>query len=143
MRKDLVAELARLYLEEVPDPVTRRSLEAASVVRRTTEPVLGAMLDGAEADAAMDRLLELPFVTAGRDGLLVHDAVREAIAGFLRGPNPVRHREYRQAAWRELRTEVEHAPPSDLWRYTADMLYLVDNPVVREAYFGRRPAEPR
>jgi len=24
---------------------------------------------------------------------------------------------------------------SDLWRYTADMLYLIANPVVREAFF--------
>ena len=38
----------------------------------------------------------------------------------------------------------------ELWRYTADMLYLIDNPVVREAFFPTgtqplavEPAEPR
>jgi len=137
----VIAELARLYLEDVQDPATRRALEAASVVRRATEPLLAAMLPGEDAADAMRRLLALPFVDAGRDGLVLHDAVRQSIEGFVRGTNPVRHREYRRTAWRELRSEVQDAPPSELWRYTADMLYLIDNPVVREAFFpsGSQP----
>jgi uncharacterized protein (DUF934 family) len=135
----VVSELARLYLEEVGDPLTRRALEAASVVRRTTEPLLTAMLG--EPSDALGRLLDLPFVEAGREGLVVHDAVREAVGDFLRGTNPVRHRQFRRAAWRELRSEVRDAAAPDLWRYTADMLYLIDNPVVREAFFpsGSQP----
>jgi len=137
----VIAELARLYLEDVQDLETRRALEAASVVRRATEPLLAAMLAGVDAADAMGRLLDLPFVDAGRDGLVLHDAVRQSIEGFLRATNPVRHREYRRTAWRELRSEVRDAPPSELWRYTADMLYLIDNPVVREAFFpsGSQP----
>ena len=42
---------------------------------------------------------------------------------------------YRRAVWRELRDEMGEAAPAELWRYTADMLYLLDNPVVREAFF--------
>ena len=76
----VIDELARLYLWEVKDPLARRSLEAASVVRRATEPLLGAMLDGDDAAGATARLLEQPFVEVGRDGLVVHEAVREAIA---------------------------------------------------------------
>ena len=88
--------------------------------------------DGAEA---LRRLLDLPFVDAGRDGLVVHEAVRDAVAGFLRGTSPTRYRSYRRAAWRQLRTETREAAPAELWRYTADMLYLIDNPVAREAFF--------
>jgi hypothetical protein len=137
----VIAELARLYLEAVEDPATQRALEAASVVRRATEPLLAAMLTGEDAADAMSRLLDLPFVDAGRDGLVLHDAVRQSIEGFVRATNPVRHREYRRTAWRELRSEVRDASPSELWRYTADMLYLIDNPVVREAFFptGSQP----
>ena len=131
----VIAELARVYLGDVDDPLTRRALEAASVVRRTTEPLLTAMLDEDAAADALQRLLDLPFVDAGRDGLVVHEAVRDAIGAFVRGTNPVRHRHYRRAAWRELRSEVGDAAPGDLWRYTADMLYLIENPVVREAFF--------
>ena len=38
-------------------------------------------------------------------------------------------------AYRYFMTELRGAPASDLWRYTADLLYLLENPVVREAFF--------
>jgi hypothetical protein len=128
----VVTELTRIYVEDVPDPLTRRALEAASVIRRVTRPLLGAMLPGEDA---FDRLLTLPFVDVGSDGVMLHDAVREPISSFLRSTDPGRHRDYRRAAWRRLRSEVRDAAPTDLWRYTADMLYLIANPVVREAFF--------
>ena len=137
----VVEVLTRLYLEDVDEPVTRRALEAASVVRRVTEPLLGAMTGEADAGAALRRMLELPFVDGGRDGLIVHEAVRDAVESFLRATSPTRYRGYRRAAWRELRAEIRDAGPTELWRYTADMLYLIDNPVVREAFFpsGTQP----
>jgi hypothetical protein len=137
----VVEELSRLYLEGVEDPVARRALEAACVVRRVTEPVLAAMLEEPDGAEAVRRLLDLPFIDAGPHGLVLHEAVREAVARFLSGANPVRYRQLRRRAWRELRTEVVEAGPGELWRYTADMLYLIDNPVVREAFFpsGAQP----
>jgi hypothetical protein len=39
----VVTELARIYLQDAPDPLTRRALGAAAVVRRVTRPLLGAM----------------------------------------------------------------------------------------------------
>lgn len=137
----VVGELARLYLEDVDDPSARRALEAASVVRTVTEPLLAAMLGSDEPAEALQALLRIPFVEAARDGLVVHEAVRESVGSFLRATNPLRHREFRRAAWRELRDEARDSPPADLWRYTADMLYLIDNPVVREAFFpsGAQP----
>jgi hypothetical protein len=136
----VVEELSRLYLEDVEDEL-RHALEAASIVRRATEPVLAAMLEEEDGAEPLRRLLDLPFVEASRDGLVVHEAVRDAIASFLRGANPNRYRAYRQAAWRELRAEAREAAQTELWRYTADMLYLIDNPVVREAFFpsGTQP----
>jgi hypothetical protein len=131
----VVAELTRLYLADVEDPVCRQALEAASVVRRITEPLLAAMLDRTDLGDTMLGLLDAPFVDAGRDGLVVHEAVRDAVAEFLHGTNPIRYRRYQRAAWRELRAEMRDASPNELWRYTADMLYLIDNPVVREAFF--------
>lgn len=69
----VVEELSRLYLEGVEDPVARRALEAASVVRRATEPVLAAMLSEPDGADAVRRLLELPFVDASPHGLVVHE----------------------------------------------------------------------
>jgi hypothetical protein len=133
----VVEELARSYLDGEDDVLTRHALEAASVVRRATGPVLSAMLSGVDGDDVVDRLLDQPFVETCRDGLVVHEAVKTAIADFLHGANPLRYLDYRRAAWRELRSEVSGAPPHELWRYSADMLYLIDDPVVREAFFPR------
>jgi hypothetical protein len=84
-----------------------------------------------------------------RDGLLVHDEVKRVVDLAMHAADPARHAEYRRAAWRHLRAEARGAAASDLWRYTADILYLIENPVVREAFFptdapryGVEPAEP-
>ena len=137
----VVDELARSYLNDVDDPTTRRVLEASSVVRRVTVPLLSAMLPDVDPDDALGRLLNQPFVDPSRDGLVMHESVTYAIADFLRAAHPTRYLDYRCSAWRELRTEARTAPPGDLWRYTADMLYLIDNPLVREAFFpsGTQP----
>lgn len=131
----VVEDLTRLYLSEIPDQRTRETLEAASVVRRVTVPLLHAMLPDAAPQDAVERLRSLAFVESGWDGLHVHDAVQQAIAAGLRANDPVRYRGYRRAAWRRLRSEVAGAGRSELWRYTADMLYLLENPIVREAFF--------
>jgi hypothetical protein len=131
----VVEELTRLYLADVPDPLTRRVLEAAAVVRRTTRPLLQAMLPAVAPQDAYDRLRALPFVESTRDGLHVHDVVQQAIAATLRAADPGRYRDHRRAAWRHLQGELRQAGPAELWRATADILYLLENPVLREAFF--------
>ncbi|MGH2366824.1 MAG: winged helix-turn-helix domain-containing protein, partial [Chloroflexota bacterium] len=131
----VIRELTRLYLADVPDPLTRRAVEAAAVVRRATIPLLRAMLPDAAPQDAFDRLRALPFVESARDGLHVHDAVQQAVAEGLRAADPIAYQALRRAAWRQLRAEVRLAGTSDMWRYTADLLYLVENYWVREAFF--------
>jgi AAA ATPase-like protein len=132
--KAIVEGLTELYLG-VLDPKTREALDAASVVRRTTSSLLTAMLPDTAPQDAFDRLRVLPFVEVGDDGLVLHDTVREAIAALLRSADPDRSRRYRAAAWRQLRDEVARASNQDMWRYTADLLYILQNPIVREAFF--------
>lgn len=96
--------------------------------------------DIAPADA-FERLRSLPFVEAARDGLMLHETVQQAIATSLSAAEPERYREYRRRAWRELRFEVQHAGRSELWRYTADLLYLLENPEIREVFFPSGASE--
>ena len=126
--------LTSLYLRDL-DPSSRMALDAAAVVRRSTLSLLGAMLPDRAPQDAFDRLRSLPFVELGPDGLILHDAVQQVVAATLRAADPARYRQNRHAAWRQLTSEVRTAGIPDLWRYTADMLYLVENPVVREAFF--------
>lgn len=130
----IVEELTTLYLEHL-DPPTRVALDAASVVRRPTLPLLAAMLPDVAPQDAFDRLRRLPFVELGTDGLALHDTIREVVAAFLRATDPDRSRRYRIAAWKLLRNEVARASPSEIRRYGADLLYLLENPAIREAWF--------
>jgi hypothetical protein len=146
----VIAELTRLYLEDVRDPVTREALDAASVVRRTTQSLLRAMVPALAPQDAFERLRALPFVETARDGLVLHEAVQQAISATLKSADPERYRTLRRAAWRQLREEAADAGTPDHWRYTADSLYLIENPICREAFFPTgaqlltvEPAGPR
>jgi hypothetical protein len=121
-------ELAALYLDGV-DAATREALDATCVLRRVTLSLLGALVE--DAQDAFARLRALPFAELGREGLVIHDSVREAVATLLRATDPVRHRAYRTAAWRQIRAEL----PRGGWASVADMIALVDEPLVREAFF--------
>jgi hypothetical protein len=130
-----VEQLTHLYLEDVPDPLVRKALQAVSTIRRTTIPLLKALVPEADPEALFGQLQTLPFVDSERHGLHLHDVVQQAIAEAMSAGDPVAYREHRRAAWRELREELRTAGAPELWRFTADLLYLIENPVVREAFF--------
>lgn len=114
-------ELAALYLDGL-DAATRAALDRACVLRRVTRSLLP---DGFEL------LQGLPFVELTPEGLVVHDTVREAVSALLKATDPVRHRDYRAQAWRRIRDELPHGG----WASVADMIALVEEPLVREAFF--------
>jgi hypothetical protein len=133
--RPVVEELAQIYLQDIRDPGLRRLLEAASVIRRTTRSLLAAMLPDIDPQEAYDRLSALPFVESSSDGLIVHDTVRQIIEAVFRASDPSQYHSYRQLAWRQLRTELNLASKPELWRYTADTIYLIQQPTVRDAFF--------
>lgn len=133
-------ELARVYLDGLDAP-TRRALNAAALTRRTTLSLLAAMLPDEPATEAFARLRELPFVELTAGGLLVHDTVREATAALLRAADPQEYWRLRAAAWTCLRAELRGAPRRELPRYTADLLYLIEEESVRRAFFPAAAGE--
>jgi hypothetical protein len=144
----MVQDVARTYLDALDAP-TRRALEAACVARRTTLSLLGAMLPDEAPGDAFARLRDLPFVELGREGLVVHDTVREATRLRLKALDPGTYHAHRAAAWRCLRAEMRSGARADMWRWTADMLYLIEDSNVRENFFPSvrmehqvTPAEP-
>lgn len=130
----LLEEFTRAYLDDL-DERTERVLEAAAVVRRLSRPLLEAMLPDLDARAGLQALRQLPFVDVAADGLALHEALQQTIAARLRALEPSRFLELRRRAWAHLRDQLRTAPRSELWRQTADMIYLVENPAVREAHF--------
>jgi DNA-binding response OmpR family regulator len=131
----VVEQLSQAYLAHASDPLVRRGLRAGSVVRRLTIPLLRALLPDCAPEDMYERIRALPVVDPAPDGLVVQDAVRHALAADLKAADPTAHRDYRRAAWRQLRTEVAGVGRAELWRYTADMLYLIEDPIVRHTFF--------
>lgn len=136
---DVAAVITAAYLVTL-DPQVRVAVEALSVVRRGTASLLAAMLPGS-APGLPGALAQLPFVQTTVDGLALHDAIRVPVAAALEGVDPSRYAAYRQAAWQVVDRELRGARPSDTWRYTADLLYLIDHPLVREAFFPPSAAQ--
>src|ERR1700733_14228110 len=114
----MVEELARLYIDGL-DRMTRRALDAAAVIRRTTLTLLEAMLPEDDPAELFGRLRALAFVEIGAEGLVVHDTVRAATSALLQASDPARHRAHRRAAWTRLRTELPTAGRADPRRYPA------------------------
>ena len=131
--------LLEAFLGQLP-PATVTLVEAASTVRRITEPLLAAMLETPSARAAFDVLRALPFTEQTDDGLLLHDVVRDTVGNDLAMRDPDRRRAYRRRAVAHL---TEHRPgtTADPWLRTADLIFLIENPVLRDACFPSvRPA---
>lgn len=130
-----VDALSRMFLADVEDLASRHVLQGAVVLRRVTVSLLQALFPELDPQDAYERLRRLPFVDGMHDGLIIHEAVRDPLARSLHASDPSRYLDYRRSAWRQLVSESQSAASDDLWRYTADMLYLIENPVVREAFF--------
>jgi hypothetical protein len=127
--------LALTCVNEIADPALRAAIEAASLVRRVTRPALEAMLPHHSAEDILASLRQLSFVEGAADGLVFHEAFRQAIESRAAALDPVRTRELKRAAWRSMRDQLVVAGTRDRWRHTADLLFLLERPVLREAFF--------
>ncbi|HTW70832.1 MAG TPA: winged helix-turn-helix domain-containing protein [Acetobacteraceae bacterium] len=132
---DVNLDLAQAYLSGAGDEGLREAIEAASVVRRVTMPMLARLLPHLPARETFAALRRLPFVDVVQDGLHIHELVRSAVAAALALSDAPRFRAYQRAAWHCAKAETRQCAPGDMWRYTADMIYLLRNPVIREAFF--------
>ncbi len=130
----VIRQLLDAVLSGLPERVIE-TLEAASTSRRVTEPVLRSLLARSGVRADFDALAGLPFVERTPEGLMIHDVVREALAADLRERDPERHATCRRRAWAYFETRARTPRPERLWSVTADLIYLIQNPVLRAACF--------
>ena len=116
------------------EPRTVEALEASSTVRRVTEPLLAAMLESSSVRQEFDAVRNLSFVSALHDGLVLHDVMRDTISYGLAQRDQGRHAKYRLRACQYLSDSARRSAKS-VWQYTADLLYLVQNPLIHNAFF--------
>ena len=117
-------------------PDARHTAERASVLRRVTEPLLAAVLaddagDGPQRAVAWRMLRDLPFTSVTPYGLEFSAVIHEVIATALELRNPGLACELRRRA---ARTALAQVGRSAGWGPTADLLHLVQNPIIRAAF---------
>ena len=129
---EVVEELVEVLFDDF-DPDLRDVVEAASVLRRVTVPSLAAVLerDDATTERAWIALRDLPVATVRPDGVELQALVQDVAATSLELRDPGRARELRRRAARAALATVQQAPS---WAATADLLHLVQNPVVRSVF---------
>jgi len=130
---EVVEELCDVLLDDL-DPVERRSVESAAVLRRVTQPMLAAVLTdvGPQAlEQSWRALRGLPFTRVTPAGMEIQSTARQAIAGALEIRDPARVRQLRSRAAAAAFRDVERGPG---WEATADLLYLIQNPAIRNSY---------
>ena len=92
---NVVKALMELFVQQVPGPAHRAALEACSLVRVTTEALLGEMLAMPASGPASEGvhtlfewLRELSFIESSAEGIFPHDLARETLTTDLRWRNP-------------------------------------------------------
>ncbi|HEX3035466.1 MAG TPA: sigma-54 dependent transcriptional regulator [Thermodesulfobacteriota bacterium] len=133
---NIIRILTQEFLKGVK-PKIREIVESVSIMRRFNESILKLLLSTNYSYDIFDDLLDLPFVYLTNEGYILHDLVRETVAKDLSVRDPEKYRNYRKRAWAYLINESRDKKGKLLWQLTADLLYLIENPVVRDAYFPK------
>ncbi len=131
---EVVEELFEVLLDDL-EPAERTTVEAASVLRRITQPQLAAVLadevPGVDVAQAWRVLRRLPFTVTTSAGLELAPVAHTAIGGALEIRDPGRVLRLRR---RGAVAALRDAGEGRSWAATADLLHLVQNPVIRNAY---------
>ena len=136
----VLQELTRAFLDGLA-PEASEAVEAGSTLRVVTLPALEALLGPERGRGAFEELRELPFTQPTEHGLAMHDVVRDAVAADLAVRDPERELLYRRRAWRFVTSESQTTAGLNLWHKTADLLFQVRNPAIREAFFPAGASE--
>lgn len=129
---DLIRVLLQRFLQEVALPVHRAALEVCALVHYTTEDVLAALLEEAEAPAVFAWLRDRSFIEAGRMGLFPHDLAREVLLSDLRWRNPEGYTWLHQRARRYYTERLKQAQGHAARTLLADYTWLHrDSPLLR------------
>ncbi len=134
---DVVKTLLEQFVQKVPGPAHRTVLEAAALVRYTTEPLLSAVLDVTDAHELFEWLRGLSFVRPGERGVTLHALTREALATDLRWRNPdwhdTLHERIRQYYTDRLKRTADRGVPDAL----SDFTYLLRRHPLIQPFYDR------
>jgi tetratricopeptide (TPR) repeat protein len=118
---DVIGDLAERLLRETPAEL-RPALEGAAVLRYFNSDSLSALLDDAPA-SLYDDLRRWPFTRPRREGLAVHESIRDVITEALRRKSPERFKELQVRAATHYAGLLEGASGEERDRLGREWLY--------------------
>ncbi len=137
-------ELANAILGAIGDDQLRRTVEACAMVRRANRDLVSAILEK-EAPVQLS-LLEaveaLPFATRDPEGIYIAEPVRQAIVDWMSGVEAERYQLWRKIAADWTVKRLRGSGRSGRWRHMADLLHLLEQPVLRNAFFPPEAEAP-
>lgn len=141
-------ELANAILHAIGDSDLRRAVEACAIVRRANRGLISAILETGDPIplSLLEAVEALPFAKRDAEGIYIAEPVRRAIVDWMSGVEAERYQAWRKtgADWIVSRLRAEGR--SGRWRYMADLLHLLEQPSLRNAFFpldeDTPPVEP-
>ncbi|HEX9989030.1 MAG TPA: tetratricopeptide repeat protein [Chloroflexia bacterium] len=124
IRPQVTIDLVDRILEGVPAHF-RRVIEAAAVLRYFNADVLLALLQDDRQDDWFTELRSFPFILTRREGLAIHETVREIVGESLRihTPDYFRDLHKRAASYYRSRFELAEARRLEQGQYLLEALY--------------------
>jgi hypothetical protein len=130
-------ELANAILEAIGDSELRRAVEACAIVRRANRALISAILgtDEPVALSLLEAVEALPFARRDAEGIYIAEPVRRAIVDWMSGVEPERRQAWRKIAADWIVTRLHETGRAGRWRHMADLLHLLEQPAIRDAFF--------
>jgi DNA-binding winged helix-turn-helix (wHTH) protein len=121
----LVIALTHRCLEQSPSAQHREALLACALARCATRGLLVHLFGAPAGEGLFAWLAEQGYVSSSRDGLRLHDLMREAVLAEAGGCDRDRFRELRREVVRWLAARL--GPGRDAWDATLDFFYARRN----------------
>jgi hypothetical protein len=137
-------ELASAILQAFGDSDLRRAVEACAIVRRANRALVSAILEVEEPIplSLLEAVEALPFATRDAEGIYIVEPVRRALVDWMSGVEPERYQLWRKTAANWIVTSLRAGGRSGRWRYMADLLHLLEQPSLRNAFFPLEEEAP-
>ncbi len=138
-------ELANAIMHAIGDQELRRATEACCIVRRASRALVSAILDTPEPVplSLLEAVEALPFATRDEEGIYIAEPVRQCVVDWMSGVEAERYMAWRSTAANWILGQLRGVSGAGRWRYMADLLHLLEEPVLRNAFFPTdAPAPP-
>lgn len=137
-------ELANAILRAIGDSDLRRAVEACAIVRRANRSLMSAILEANEPVplSLLEAVEGLPFANRDAEGIYIAEPVRRAIVEWMSGVEAERYQLWRKTAVDWIVAHLRAAGRSGRWRYMADLLHLLEQPALRNAFFPPEEEAP-